>query len=91
MTGIAIVGCGYVADKYMQSLPRYPELKLIGVFDREESRALKFSAYHGFSRFDSLERLLADERVAVVLNLTNPRSHFEVSSKCLRAGKTRLF
>lgn len=87
MAGIAIVGCGFVADLYMQSLPRFPELKLIGVFDRDEPRASRFSTYHGVSRFDSLTKLLADERVTVVLNLTNPRSHFEVSDKCLRAGK----
>lgn len=87
MAGVAIVGCGYVADLYMQSFPRHPELSLVGVFDRDESRAVQFSAYHGTPRFESLARLLDDERVTIVLNLTNPRSHFEVSDACLRSGK----
>jgi predicted dehydrogenase len=48
---------------------------------------MRCSAYHGVPRYDSLEKLLEDERVAIVLNLTNPRSHFAVSDQCLRAGK----
>jgi predicted dehydrogenase len=46
-----------------------------------------FAAYHGLSSWPSLEDLLADQRVETVLNLTNPRSHFEVSRACLLAGK----
>jgi predicted dehydrogenase len=38
-------------------------------------------------RFASLDDLLADARVELVLNLTNPRSHFEVTRACLEAGK----
>ena len=87
MAGIAIVGCGYVADQYMQSLPRYPELQVIGVFDRNPSRTAQFSAYHSAPRYDSFADVLGDERVTLVLNLTNPRSHFDVSAECLRAGK----
>jgi len=44
MTRIAVVGCGYVADLYMESLRRYPELEVLGVFDRDESRAMHRSA-----------------------------------------------
>ena len=87
MVGVAIVGCGYVADQYVESLRRYPELDLVGVYDRDPSRAAQFSACHGTPRYESLARMLEDERVALVLNLTNPRSHFEVSGECLRAGK----
>lgn len=87
MTGVAIVGCGYVADLYMQSFSRYPTLELIGIFDRDDSRAARFSEHHNVHRFASLAELLADERVSIVLNLTNPRSHFEVSRQCLLADK----
>jgi predicted dehydrogenase len=87
MAGVAIVGCGYVADQYMQSLPRYPELNLIGVFDRDQASAARFGAYHRVARYHSFDELLDDARVKLVLNLTNPRSHFAVSERSLRAGK----
>ncbi|AKG24699.1 oxidoreductase [Calothrix sp. 336/3] len=85
---IAIVGCGYVADYYLQTLPLHAELELVGVMDRIPERAEKFAAYHGISRiYDSLEALLDDSKVDIVLNLTNPSSHYEVSQACLNAGK----
>jgi len=37
--------------------------------------------------YDSLDELLADPTVEIVLNLTNPRNHYEVSKACLEAGK----
>lgn len=84
---IAFVGCGYVADLYMATLRRHPELELVGVHDRDPVRQARFSAYHGLSSWPTLEALLADDRVEMVLNLTNPRSHFEVTRACLEAGK----
>ncbi len=85
---IAIVGCGFVADYYLQSLPLHPELKLVGVMDRNSDRSSKFAAYHSISRvYASLEELLADDNVDIVLNLTNPSSHYSVSKAALEAGK----
>ncbi|HEX2915573.1 MAG TPA: Gfo/Idh/MocA family oxidoreductase [Chloroflexia bacterium] len=84
---IAIVGCGFVADYYMSTLPAHPELELIGVADRVQERAQKFSNYHKVKAYASLDELLADPQVEIVLNLTNPRNHYEVSKAALEAGK----
>lgn len=84
---IAIVGCGFVADYYLKTLPNHPDLELVGVMDRDPERASRFSAYHCVPAYGSLDELLEDDRVEIVLNLTNPRSHFSVSKACLKAGK----
>jgi predicted dehydrogenase len=84
---IAIVGCGFVADYYLATLPGHPELKLIGVTDHDPDRAARFAAFHAVSRYDSLEDLRHDGRVELVLNLTNPQSHYDVTKACLEAGK----
>jgi len=85
---IAIVGCGFVADYYMQSLPLYPQLSLVAVMDRDAGRARHFAHFH---RLDcvraTLQEVLDDPGVEMVLNLTNPDSHYEVSRACLAAGK----
>jgi len=86
-TRIAIVGCGFVADYYVKTLPGHPQLELVGVMDRIQERADKFSAYHSVPAYKSFDELLKDDRVDIVLNLTNPRSHYEVSKACLLAGK----
>ena len=85
---IAIVGCGFVADYYIKTLPLHPELELLGVCDRDAGRRATFAAYHKIAhQYDSLDALLADARVDIVLNLTDPRSHYAVSKQCLAAGK----
>ena len=84
---IGIVGCGYVADYYVECLKAYPQLKLVGVTDRDQDRARKFSLYYAIHQYSSLQEFLGDKEIDVVLNLTNPSSHFSVSRSCLEAGK----
>ena len=84
---IAIVGCGFVADYYLTTLKDYKNLKIAGVFDRDRSRCDRFSKYHSVPSYNSLEELLADDRVQIVINLTNPDSHFEINLACLKADK----
>lgn len=86
-TGIAIVGCGFVADYYVRTAAGHPSLEIAGVWDREESRTRRLAAHYGLRSYRSLDELLTDDRVAVVANLTNPKSHFDVSKAVLDAGK----
>jgi predicted dehydrogenase len=71
----------------MATLQSYPEFVLAGAYDRDRRRLEVFSRYHRVEAFDSLSALLADPDVVMILNLTNPRSHFEVTTACLLAGK----
>jgi len=84
---IALVGCGFVADYYINTLKNHPHLKLVGVTDRNQERASQFGAYYSVKVYPTLEALLADPNIEIIVNLTNPHSHFEVSKTCLEAGK----
>lgn len=86
-TGIAFVGCGFVADFYGLNLRLHPELCLVGVFDRDQRRAERLATVHGGRVYRSLDELLADPAVEIVINLTNPASHHSVSKAALLAGK----
>ncbi|MGE5469631.1 MAG: Gfo/Idh/MocA family protein [Bacteroidota bacterium] len=83
---IGIVGCGFVADYYVTTLANYPWIRVIGVFDIDMLRLNAFAAFHHLHKYDSLDALVEDRRVDIVLNLTNPRAHYEVSRHCLEAG-----
>lgn len=87
MRGLAFIGCGYVADLYMQTLPAHPELRLVAVHDRDPARLAAFSAFHKVPACDSLAAVLDDPAVDIVVNLTNPASHHAVSAAALEAGK----
>jgi len=84
---IAIVGCGYVADFYMTSIGYHPALTVVGAFDVDRQRLSTFCDYFSVQAYDSIDTLLADSKVEMVLNLTNPRSHYEVTKQCMEAGK----
>lgn len=84
---IGFIGCGFASDYYFKSLLAYPQLKLLGVTDRDQNRASKFSAYYSVPLFHSLEELLENKNIDTIVNLTNPDNHFSVSKACLKAGK----
>jgi len=84
---VAIVGCGYVADFYLSTACNHRGLAFVGVWDRDPDRLAAFATFHGLSTYGSLGALLADAQVELILNLTNPESHYEVSRQALLAGK----
>ena len=84
---IAIVGTGYVADYYLKTLPNHPQLQLLGVMDRDTARAERFGRFYRVPVYRSYEELLSDRRVELVVNLTNPHAHYEVTKAALEAGK----
>lgn len=87
MTTIAIVGAGFVADYYVTTLANHPELRLGGVWDRDAVRLKQFTGFHGLKAYGSLEQCMEDPDVAIVVNLTNPESHFALNCMALEAGK----
>ena len=85
---VAIIGCGFVADYYLQSLPCYPVLELAAVVDRDAARLARFCGFHRIQPLArSLDEVLGDPRIELVLNLTNPDSHYVISRAALEAGK----
>jgi len=87
-TGLAIVGCGYVADSYRHCLGFHPQaLRLAGVWDRDPDRLSAYRACWGDRAYGSLDEALGDPDVAIVLNLTDPESHFDVTRAAIGAGK----
>lgn len=88
VTGIGIVGCGYVADSYRRCLDLHrDELRLVGVHDRDPQRLAAFAACWGDRPHGALATLLADPACEIVVNLTDPESHGDVSRAALAAGK----
>lgn len=86
-TGIAFVGTGFVADYYMTTLKNHPNLRLVGAYDHNPAQLTRFSRFYGVRAYESIKALLADPDITVVVNLTNPESHFAVSRQALEAGK----
>ncbi|MDR3494998.1 MAG: Gfo/Idh/MocA family oxidoreductase [Ancalomicrobiaceae bacterium] len=84
----AIVGCGYIADSYRACLPFHQDqLRLAGCYDRDAERLAASVRTWGDPAFASLDALLADPEVSIVVNLTDPENHAAVTRAAIAAGK----
>jgi predicted dehydrogenase len=84
---IGIIGTGYVASQYAQTLAHYPSLRLVGAFDTKAKNLAAFCRRWPARQYDKLEEMLGDPSVEMIINLTSPRSHFAVTQSALEAGK----
>ena len=78
---IGIVGCGYVSSFYMATASKHPQLDFVAAFDIDSERLRKFSEHYNIPQAGSLDELI--DGCELVVNLTTPESHFEVSKRCL--------
>lgn len=84
---VGIIGCGKISGIYMENCPKFEVLDLVACADLDLNRAREQAAAYGIPRACSVEELLADPEIGIVINLTIPKVHAEVSLKALQAGK----
>jgi predicted dehydrogenase len=85
--GIGIVGTGNIAGGYADDILTHPEIELIAATDLDASRAAEFGRARNCRIHGSLEELLADPAVDIVVNLTVHQAHYDVTKRALEAGK----
>jgi predicted dehydrogenase len=85
--GVAIVGCGNIADPYAKDIHAYAQTELVGVADLIVEKAEDLATRYGCQVYPSLTALLEDEAVELVVNLTTHHAHKAVVAQCLEAGK----
>jgi predicted dehydrogenase len=85
--GVAIIGCGDIAGRYAEDIPRQSHLRLVGVSDLDVERAAAFAERHAARAYRSIDETLADPDVELVANLTSHRAHVTVSAAAIRAGR----
>jgi len=83
---VGIVGVGNISQQYFAELPSLPNLTLVAVADLDLERAEEVAREQGVEAM-TVDALLADPRIDVVLNLTIPAAHSEVALRALAAGK----
>ena len=84
---IGIVGCGPALGMYFEE-PGYADLiDVVACADLRAERAAAAIARFPKARRQSLEELLANDDVEIVLNLTEPGTHGAVTLEALRQGK----
>jgi predicted dehydrogenase len=85
---VGIVGCGTIVGAYLQTFKRLTSVELVAAADLDYSRAENVARSCPGVRAVSVDDLIADEQVDLVLNLTIPASHADVTLRAIRAGKS---
>lgn len=83
---IGVVGCGNISNAYFNASKKFQILEVVSCADINMEAAKAKAEEHNIKAV-TVEELLADSSIELVINLTIPKVHAEVSLKCLDAGK----
>ena len=91
--GIGIVGCGNISDIYIKNCVNiFSNMQLLALANRTVATAESQAKKYGIGRALSIDQVLNDDEIDVILNLTSPLAHSEVCSASLiaRTPKWRI-
>lgn len=84
---IGIIGCGVISDIYLTNLVgKYPHLIVKGCADLMMERAEAQATKYGITAM-TVDEMMVDTSIALILNLTIPRAHKAIALQALHAGK----
>jgi len=84
---IGIIGCGTISSIYMQNIPTFNYLSLIACADLDINKARTQAKKHQIPKVYSVDELLNDPEIDLVINLTIPKEHANVCIQILEADK----
>lgn len=85
---VGIIGCGTISSIYCKNIKKYPFLELVACADVLLERAQARAAEFEIARACSTSELLDDPEIELVVNLTIPAVHAEISLAALERGKS---
>lgn len=85
---VGVIGCGNISGAYMRMLKTLPIVQIVACADLRMEAAQAMAEQYGVPRVLSVEALLADPSIEIVLNLTIPQAHGEIALAALAAGKS---
>ncbi|MGB0386225.1 MAG: Gfo/Idh/MocA family protein [Ardenticatenaceae bacterium] len=83
---VGIIGCGNISGRYVEGCRKYDILDLVACADLDLPRAEALASQNQLAPL-SMEGLLNDPEIQIVINLTPPAVHAEVTLAAIAAGK----
>ncbi len=85
---VGVIGCGGICKStYMENMVhKFDIIEVVGAADLIDSRAQWMADHYGIRKM-SVDEITEDPEIEVVVNLTYPESHVEITQKALEHGK----
>ena len=85
--GVGFIGVGVISDTYLENLNSFPDVEVLILGDLDTERAAAQAAKHDVPASGTAQDVLDHPGVQVVVNLTIPAVHAEISAAAIAAGK----
>lgn len=86
-TKVGVIGCGNISGAYLGASKTFPNIEIVACADVAPERAQAKAAEFNIPRACSVDELLSDPEIRIVINLTIPQAHADVACSTLDAGK----
>ena len=83
---IGLIGCGHIAETYFRAEKYFNNIKIIKCADINEKASKRCALNYGI-KSTTVNELLKDKQIEIILNLTIPKAHYQISKKALINGK----
>tara|TARA_B100002051_G_C16741159_1_gene644404 strand:+ start:1869 stop:3026 length:1158 start_codon:yes stop_codon:yes gene_type:complete len=83
---VGLVGCGHIAETYFRAHKYFNNFKIVKCADINYVASKKCASLYNIKAL-SVNNLLNDKEIEIILNLTIPKAHYEVSKKALLHNK----
>jgi len=83
---VGIIGAGNISGIYLENGRKFDSMEVVAIADLDLARAQERAEAYSIKGY-SVEELLADQEIQMVINLTIPQAHANVCIQALEAGK----
>jgi predicted dehydrogenase len=83
---VGVMGCGVISRAYVENAGAFDSYEIVACADLDRAQATALGKASGLAVV-SVDELIADPAIDVILNLTPPLVHAAVTREALTAGK----
>ncbi|NLF40466.1 Gfo/Idh/MocA family oxidoreductase [bacterium] len=87
-TKIGIIGCGNISGIYLKNCTAFRNLEVVACADMVREKAEAKAREFNIPRVSTVDEILADPEIRIIVNLTIPKAHASVALAAVTAGKS---
>ena len=84
---VGVIGCGAISGAYFGMAQNFPIVEVVACADLNMDAARAAAMNYNVPKACTVDELLADDSIELVLNLTIPKAHAPVALRAIEAGK----
>ena len=83
---VGLIGCGHISETYFRAQEYFNNIRIVKCADINMDAAKKCAIHYNIEAV-TVDELLKDKEIEIILNLTIPGAHYQVSKLALENGK----